>query len=57
MKAKVFGSFIKDYEEKAAGFFAENPDLDVKHVAISLNQAGNWLLTAVFYEPKEETGQ
>lgn len=49
MKIKIFGSSIKDYEETAERWFAENKDLNVKHISIALNQAGDWVLTAIFY--------
>ena len=49
MKVKIFGSYVKDYEEIANRWFAENKDLEVKHVSIALNEAGDWILTAVFY--------
>ena len=50
MKIKIFGSYVKDYEETAEQWFAANRDLEVKHIAITLNQAGDWILTAVVYE-------
>lgn len=54
MKVKIFGSYMKDYEATAERWFAENQDLEVnKHVAIALNQAGEWVLSAIFYEEKE----
>jgi len=53
MKIKIFGSYVKDYEETAEQWFAANRDLEVKHIAITLNQAGDWILTAVFYEEKK----
>ena len=57
MKVKIFGSHAKDYEETAEQWFAENKDLEVKHVSIALNQAGDWILTAIFYEEKEGLGE
>jgi hypothetical protein len=53
MKVKIFGSYVKDYETVAERWFAENQDLEVKHVAIALNQVGDWVLSTIFYEEKE----
>ena len=50
MKVKTFGSPAAAYEETATQWFAENQGLEIKHVAITLNQAGDWVLTAVFFE-------
>lgn len=52
MKVKMFGAFIKEYEEKASQWFAENKNLEIKHIAVAMNQAGDWVLTVVFYEEK-----
>ena len=49
MKVKTFGSPAAAYEETATRWFAENQGLEIKHVAITLNQAGDWVLTAIFY--------
>jgi hypothetical protein len=57
MKVKMFGAFIKEYEEKASQWFAENESLQIKHIATSMNQAGDWILTAVFYEEKAQPGE
>jgi hypothetical protein len=53
MKVKIFGSYVKDYEATAERWFAENQDLEVKHVAIALNHTGDWVLSTIFYEEKE----
>jgi len=53
MKVKVFGSCVKDYEKTSEKWFSENKDLEVKHIAMALNQAGDWVLSTIFYEEKE----
>jgi len=54
MRVKMFGDFIKEYKEKASQWFAENKNLEIKHIAVAMNQAGDWILTAVFYEEKNQ---
>lgn len=54
MRVKMFGAFIKEYKEKASQWFAENKNLEIKHIAVAMNQAGDWILTAVFYEEKNQ---
>ena len=53
MKVKIFGSHVKVYGKIAEYWFAENKNLEVKHISIALNQGGDWILTAVFFEEKE----
>lgn len=57
MRVKKFGSPVVSYEEKAETFLRENPGLDIRHIAISLNQSSDWALTVVFYQEKEESGE
>ena len=54
MKVKLFGAFVKEYEEKLSQWFAENKQVEVKHVAAALNQSSDWILTVVFYEEKAQ---
>jgi hypothetical protein len=55
MKVKLFSAFIKEYEGKATEWLAENKNLEIKHIAVAMNQAGDWILTVVFYEEKSQS--
>lgn len=57
MKVKLFGSFVDKYEEKLSQWFVENKNLEVRHIAVSLNQAGDWVLTVLLCEEKIQPGE
>ncbi len=58
MKVKLFGSEVQAYEEAANKWFAENPDIEIKHTSTHIGQGGTRIVTAVFFEEKEgEPGQ
>jgi hypothetical protein len=61
MKVKILGSLVKNYEEVANGWFAENKDLEIKHVAMTvivldpLNSDNPFLASVIFYEEKDQS--
>jgi hypothetical protein len=57
MKVKLFGSRLKDYEVNAGEWFAENKNLDVKHIALAITPSGDWIVTVIYYEDKQASGK
>ena len=57
MKVKLFGTFVKEYEEKLSQWFVENKNLEVRHMAVAMNQAGDWILTVLICEEKVQPGE
>lgn len=49
-RVKLFGSTVADYEKTFEKWLAENEDIEIKNIAVALNQTGEWILTVILFE-------